>query len=257
MFDNLPRPAIYAHRGASAYAPENTLAAFELAIRQNADAIELDAALCADQQVIVFHDDTVERTTDGQGAVKELPLRAIKELDAGGSFDESFGGEKIPTLDEVFDAVGQDIFINVELKNYASLRDSLPEKVAQLVQKHNLHQRVLFSSFNPIALHRIKNILPDVPIGLLALAGFSGFWARSYPRRWLDVQAIHPDFQDTNHQFIKRKQAQGYRVNTYTVNRPGDIIRLAQWNVDGIITDNPLEARRALETESPPKADKT
>jgi glycerophosphoryl diester phosphodiesterase len=256
MFDTLPRPAIYAHRGASAYAPENTLAAFELAIRQNADAIELDAALCADQQVIVFHDDTVERTTDGQGAVKELSLSAIKELDAGCSFDESFCGEKIPTLDEVFEAVGQEIFINVELKNYSSPRDSLPEEVAKLVQKHNLLQQVLFSSFNPIALHRIKNILPEVPIGLLAIAGFNGFWARSFPRQWLDYQAIHPNYKDATRDFIKRKQGRGCRVNTYTVNHPQDIIRLAQWDVDGIITDDPLEARLALEAESSPKVDK-
>ena len=90
----------------------------------------------------------------------------------------------------------------------------------------------------------------------IALAGFSGFWARAYPRAWLDYQAVHPDFQDATRQFIKHKQGQGYRVNTYTVNHPQDILRLAAWNVDGIITDNPLEARRTLEAESTPKVDK-
>ncbi|HBY09528.1 MAG TPA: glycerophosphodiester phosphodiesterase, partial [Chloroflexi bacterium] len=123
---NLPRPAIFAHRGASAYAPENTLAAFKLAVDQGADAIELDAKLCADGQIIVIHDQTVERTSNGAGKVADLPLSALQELDAGSWFGLEFKGEPIPTLDEVFEAVGQKIFINIELTNYASPRDLLP-----------------------------------------------------------------------------------------------------------------------------------
>jgi len=257
MLESLPRPAIYAHRGASAHAPENTLAAFELAIRQNANAIELDATLCGDQHVIVFHDDTVERTTDGHGAVLDLPLSAIKELDAGSSFDANFRGEKIPTLDEVFETVGHDIYINVELKNFATPFDALPEKVANLVERHSLQNQVLFSSFSPIALTRIKRALPDIPVGMLALPGLIGAWARQYPKRWLDHRAIHPYYEDVTRRFIKRKRERGYWINVYTVNNPQDIARLARWNVDGIITDDPLEARSALETVTPPKVEKT
>ena len=95
MFADLPRPTIFAHRGASAYAPENTLAAFELAVRQQADAIELDATLCADGHVVVFHDLTVDRTTDGSGSIHKLPLSALKEFDAGCAFDIAFRGERI------------------------------------------------------------------------------------------------------------------------------------------------------------------
>jgi glycerophosphoryl diester phosphodiesterase len=107
MYSNLPRPTIFAHRGASAYAPENTLAAFELAIHQKADAIELDVKLSSDDQVVVIHDQTVDRTTNGTGRVNDLPLAALLELDAGSHFDIAYKGESIPTLSQVFETVGR------------------------------------------------------------------------------------------------------------------------------------------------------
>ena len=107
MYQLLPRPTIFAHRGASIYAPENTIAAFELAVEQQADGIELDAKLCADGQIVVFHDQTVDRTSDGSGKVLDLSLAALKELDAGSWFGENFAGQAIPTLEEVFEAVGR------------------------------------------------------------------------------------------------------------------------------------------------------
>ncbi len=161
----LPRRAIVGHRGACAYAPENTLASFELALRQGADAVELDAKLTVDGQVVVIHDQTVDRTTGGHGEVRSLTLAELKKLDAGSHFDIAFQGEPIPTLEEVFEAVGKRTYINVELTNYASITDSLPEKVVDLIKRHQLSGRVFFSSFNPIALYRARRLLPDVPIG--------------------------------------------------------------------------------------------
>ena len=108
------RPLIYAHRGASALAPENTLAAFLLAQRLGADGIELDVMFTADKQLIVIHDDTVDRTTNGHGKVAEMPLAALRELDAGSYFGEAFRGEKLPTLAEVYEALGGKLRINVE-----------------------------------------------------------------------------------------------------------------------------------------------
>jgi glycerophosphoryl diester phosphodiesterase len=250
MFEQLPRPIIFAHRGASAHSPENTLAAFELAIRQGTDGIELDAMLCADGNVVVFHDNTVDRTTDGVGTVKELSLEALKELDAGCSFDEKFCGERIPTLSEVFEAVGNKTIINIELKNYSSPFDSLPQKVAELVRAHNLSRQVFFSSFNPAALRQINKILPEIPIGLLALPGFAGALFRSARGRWIPHQAVHPSLQDTTHRLIKRQHRAGLRVHVYTVNHPQDIAKLKNWDVDGIFTDDPLLARRIIERES-------
>ena len=193
MFNNLPRPTLFAHRGSSMVAPENTLAAFELAVRQGADAIELDAKLSKDGAVMVIHDQTVERTTGAKGRVRQLTLAELRELDAGSFFDASFKGEKIPTLDEVFEAVGKKTYINVELTNYASPTDSLPEKVAEMVLAHGLVGRVFFSSFNPLALIRARGRLPLVPGGLLCIAGQPGAWARGWAGRMAGYQALHPE----------------------------------------------------------------
>lgn len=257
MLEQLPRPTIFAHRGASASAPENTIAAFELAIRQNADAIELDAKLCGDGNVVVFHDDILDRTTDGVGSIKDLPLEALKELDAGSFFDEAFHGERIPTLSEVFEAVGQKTFINVELKNYSSLTDALPDRAAELVKKHAVSHRVLFSSFNPIALRRAKKLLPEVPVGLLTLPGYASKWIVSALGRWIPCQALHPPIKDASQHLIEQHHRRGYRVHVFVVNHPQEISCLYRWGVDGVFTSDPLLARRAIESEAAREASMT
>ncbi len=250
MYKSLPRPTVFAHRGASAHAPENTLAAFELAVAQAAPALELDAKLCADQRVVVIHDQTVDRTTNGSGRVADLPLTALKTLDAGSHFDPAFRGEPIPTLDEVFETVGKKIFINVELTNYASPRDALPEKVAQIVQAHGMEARVLFSSFNPIALRRIHRLLPQAPLGLLATPGWSGIWARSPLGRIVPYTALHPAAGDVTPQMILAQHRRCRRLHAYTVNDPQQMARLFAWGIDGIFSDDPALALEQLSQPS-------
>jgi glycerophosphoryl diester phosphodiesterase len=240
MYQDLPRPTIFAHRGSIAHAPENTLAAFNLAVAQGAPAIELDAKLTADVEIVVFHDQTLERTTDGRGKLREQTLAGLKELDAGVHFSAAYKGEKIPTLTEVFETVGRLIFINVELTNYTSPRDQLPDKAAALVQKFGLEDRVMFSSFNRYALQRVSRLLPEVPRGLLALPGILGAPARSWlGRMGLAYQAIHPAERDATPGLIKKAHQRGYRVHVYTVNRRQEMLRLFQEGVDGIFTDDP------------------
>jgi glycerophosphoryl diester phosphodiesterase len=244
MFSDLPHPTIFAHRGASLYAPENTLAAFNLALRQGADAVELDAKLSGDGQVVVIHDQTVDRTTGMTGKVGSLTLAQLSQLDAGSHFDIAFRGEPIPTLEQVFEEVGQQTFINVELTNYASVTDSLPEKVAALVKRHKLEDRVLFSSFNPIALFRIHRLLPKLPIGLLADTGGSGALARSALGYLLSYQALHPERRDVTPALVQRVHRRNCRINVYTVNQAEDMRRLFDLDVDGIFTDDPVLARK-------------
>src|SRR5262249_7332388 len=159
-------------RGASAHAPENTLAAFELALAENADAIELDVKLSADEQVVVIHDPLVDRTTGSHGRVKNLSLRELRALDAGSFFAQTVRGGKIPLLEEVFEAVGKRTFINVELTNYNTPRDPLVETVCMLVKKCGMQEHVMFSSFFASNLSKARAYLPAVPRGLLALPGF-------------------------------------------------------------------------------------
>ncbi|MBT3338825.1 MAG: glycerophosphodiester phosphodiesterase [Anaerolineae bacterium] len=243
MFKNIPSPTIFAHRGASAHAPENTLAAFELAREQGADAIELDVKLSADGIPVVIHDSTVDRTTNGSGSVSNLSLASLQELDAG-------DGQRIPTLDEVFAAVGQDLYINVELTNYGSPNDALVEKVVEVIEKHALQERILFSSFFAKNLHRAAELLPDTPRGLLALPGLLGLWARIFGFRAKAYQAVHPSIKNVNAKMIARAHQRGKRVHVWTVNTADEMRQLVEWGVDGIFTDDPKLAVEILRGET-------
>ncbi|HSL45587.1 MAG TPA: glycerophosphodiester phosphodiesterase family protein [Anaerolineales bacterium] len=239
MLRSLPQPIIFAHRGASAHAPENTLAAFELALAQNADAIELDVKLSADGHVVVIHDPTVDRTTGSHGRVKDLSLAQLKSLDAGSFFSDKFKGEKIPTLAEVFEAVGIRTFINVELTNYNTPRDQLVESVCKLVEQFGLQERVMFSSFFASNLTKARAYLPRVPRGLLALNGLLGAWARSFGFAFGRYQALHPNLKDVSPQQVQRVHRLKRRIHVWTVNAAEDMRRLFRWDVDAIFTDDP------------------
>jgi glycerophosphoryl diester phosphodiesterase len=248
--ENWPRPLIFAHRGASVHAPENTLAAFELALEQGAQGIELDVKLSGDGEVVVIHDPTVHRTTDGQGRVSELDLDSLRTLDAGSFFSENFSGEKIPTLIEVFETMGKRAFINVELTNYTTRRDGLAEKVCDLVKQFGMQENVLFSSFLPSNLTRTRNLLPDTPRGILALGGWKGWWFRSFGFTFGDYQALHPNLQDMSPRQVARVHRLERKIYVWTVNAAEDMRRLFKWNVDGIITDDPKLAMEILSEET-------
>jgi glycerophosphoryl diester phosphodiesterase len=247
MLESLPRPVIFAHRGASAHAPENTLAAFELALAESADAIELDVKLSADGHVVVIHDGTIDRTTGAHGRVKDLSLADLRTLDSGSFFSEKFKNEKIPTLEEVFEAVAKRTFINVELTNYSTPRDHLVESVCALVKKFGLQNRVMFSSFFALNLSKARGLLPEVPRGLLAFNGLLGAWARSFGFVFGKYQALHPYLKDTTPQQVQRVHRLNRRVHVWTVNAADDMRRLFNWGVDGIFTDDPALAVRVRE----------
>jgi len=246
MFEHFPRLTLFAHRGSSAHAPENTLPAFELALQQGADGVELDAKLTADGHVIVIHDTTVERTTDGKGKVRDFSLAHIRSLDAGSYFSESFRGVKIPTLDEVFETIGKKCVINVELTNYSTPRDQLVEKVCDLVKHHGLQERILFSSFFASNLRKAARLLPEVPRGLLAMPGWLGAWARSFGFMFGEYQALHPHISDASQQQVSRVHKLKRHIHVWTANSAKEIANLRDWGVDGIFTDDPSAAARAL-----------
>lgn len=246
MLEDLQRPVVFAHRGSSQHAPENTLPAFELAVAQGADAVELDVKLSSDGKAMVIHDQTVDRTTNGSGRVNQMTLEALKKLDASFRFKE-FACVGIPTLDEVFESVGKRIFINVELTNYASRNDELVPLVADIVKWHNMQKAVLFSSFLPGNLRKIKLLLPEVPVALLASQGWMGAAARSALFIQLSPAIIHPYLTDVNQRFMDTERKRGRRVHAWTVNDEMDLKRLLALGVDGFFTDDPLNTLRILE----------
>ena len=241
-FDPFPTPLIIAHRGSSLEAPENTMAAFNLAAAQGADAIELDLTRCGSGELVVIHDSTVDRTTNGTGKVGKMPLSAIQSLDAGSYFDARFKGEKVSTLDEVLESVGRKCLVNIELKNFSTPFDSLADQAAACVQRHNLQHRVFFSSFNPFNFRKIKRHLPDSPMGLLTIRGKSGRFARWLYARIGPYDAMHPHFADADSEFIGRAHQRQQPVLPYTVNKKEELEMLYAIGVDGVITDDPALA---------------
>lgn len=241
-----PRPLVIAHRGASAYAPENTLAAFLLALRQGADGVELDVQLSADGEVVVCHDGSVDRTTDGHGLITGLSLAQLKQLDAGAWFGQAFSGERIPTLAEVFESLPGGI-IDVELKPGA-LSSPLPNKVAALITRFNLSERVIVTSFLPHYLSRIHQILPKQAIGLLELRGLAGWLVHTISCAWLNLDYVLPYQAAVNAGFVQAQTRAGRKVISWTVDDPATLRAHRALNLAGVITNDPVKALQALES---------
>ncbi len=231
-------PLVIAHRGASLQAPENTLAAFRLAADLGADAIEMDAKLTADRRVVLHHDVGLERTTNGEGRISSKKLNELKQLDAGVKFNARFQYEQIPTLEEVIEAVGERLLLNIELTNYASPFDSLPEVVIDIVRRYEIQTKVLFSSFSPIALMRARKIAPEIQCGLL-LKKVEPRWLRRMLQIVVAHDAIHPSSDILGQREMRKFCHNHKRVFVWTVNLFPDIVAMLHLGVDGIISDDP------------------
>ena len=227
---------VFGHRGALAHAPQNTLAAFELAAQQGAQGIELDVQLSKDGQLVVIHDYSVDATTDGQGKVAEMTLAQLKQLDAGSWFAPDFAGERIPTLDEVFAAVGDKLLINVEIKASAP---GIESAVADCVRRHKLDSRVLVSSFDAAVLRRCQGVM-SLPLAYLH------FRPSLSATKDLPVAALHPwrDLVDAG--YMRRARELGCHVNVWTVNEAVRACELKALGVKAIITDDPAAILAAL-----------
>ncbi len=228
-------PLVIGHRGASADAPENTLAAFGLALAQGADGVELDVQLAADGALVVMHDGRVDRMTSGSGAVRDLPLAALQEL-------EMAQGQRIPTLDEVLETFGPQLLYNIEVKDFGWRERGTETAVADCIQSHHLEEYVLVSSFNPLALRRLRRCLPPrVPIALIRDAG----WLK-YGYLLADGEADHPHHALVDADYMAWARKRKYQVNVWTVDDPAEAQRLAALGVNGLITNKPGLIRDSL-----------
>lgn len=240
------RTMIIAHRGWSAQAPENTMAAFRLAMEFNVDGIELDVHLSRDGHVVICHDERLDRTTDGSGLIVEHTLAQLKELDAGRWFSEMYAGERIPTLREFFEAVAASAWrglINVELKSGPSLYPGLEQAVADLAREFDLVERVLVSSFNHYALVEMKRIAPEIKTAALYMEGLYEPWKYAQS---IGCHALHPVYVAAQPPIVQGAHQAGMIVNAWTVNDAQVARLLASAGVDGIITDQPDRIREAL-----------
>ena len=236
------RPLVFGHRGASHAAPQNTLAAFRAAAEMGADGVELDVYLTADGVPVVIHDEEVSSTTDGSGYITQMPLAQVKELDAGSTFSPTFAGEPIPMLEEVLAEVGHKLLIDIELK-YSPRQQGLEAAVASLVARIGLQGRLWFSSFHPHTLYAIRQLAPEIPCGLL-------YDPMSFGSRLLGVitphEAIHPQAALVRGGLVRRAHRHHRRVVTWTVDDAPTAHRMAERQVDVIITNEPARLLAAF-----------
>lgn len=244
FFKRRTQPMIIAHRGASADAPENTLSAFQEAIRQRADAIELDVQLTYDKKLIIIHNPTLNKTTTGSGQVATKTLQEIKQLDVGIKFSKRFKGEKIPTLEEVFNTFGKQTNYVVELKFYQFFPGSFAQQVYNTVLEHDLINNTLFLSFDPRLLIQIKKINPNVKICWAFIPVFG--WR---PPKWalnhFDALAIAA--RKAKRGYIERLQALNKPINIWTgLGKSEDYVAEINTQAEFITTNHPAELRREI-----------
>lgn len=234
----------FGHRGAAAHAPENTLASFAEASRLGADGVELDVQLSADKQLVVFHDDQLERVTNGRGALAEHTLAELQSLDAGSWFSPRFAAETIPTLSEVFEALaGTALQVNVELKHGPRMSELVDATLA-VVRDAGARAKVVYSSFDFRALRLLRERDPDAAIGVLFVYGGEEKALQEATR--LSACNIHPPTLSASADLVAQAHAEGRQVWVWTANEASDIDRLVAAGVDAIMSDYPdrVVARR-------------
>lgn len=236
---------IFAHRGVSSVAPENTVAAFAKCLEYGVEWFEFDVGISADASLVVLHDDTVQRTTNGTGAVAHMSFDQLRRLDAGAWFAPEYRFERIPELATVIDFMNTaKLAANLEIKPFEGpeeTREALVEGIAQATKRLNRQGNLLVSSFQPSLLREFKELRPDVSLGYLVDGGglranFQGVLAEAAE---IGCAAIHPDNEHlTDAQVAAMKEA-GFTVNVWTVNTVERAQELRGWGVDGVFSDYP------------------
>lgn len=235
----------FAHRGASAVCPENTMASFTKSLELGATGIETDVQMTKDGQLVLIHDEAINRTTAGEGFVKDMISEEISAQDAGSWFGESFKGEHIPTLGELLELLRErDTILNIELKNGIFMYPGMEEKVINLVRQYGMAERVVLSSFNHYSLVHCKSIAPEIRTGILYMEGLY--------RPWDYASSIGADALHANHfavlpEFIAEAAEHGKDYHPFTVNAPDRMKALIEAGVSGIITDYPDKLAELLD----------
>lgn len=233
----------YAHRGASAVAPENTMPAFIEALNQGADAIECDIQITKDGVPVVIHDDFLHRTTNGFGMVHELSFKEIKKLDAGSWFHKKYAGVTIPSFAEVLEWLKTNqLGINIELKAASDERSKLEEKVIDLLHQYKMKDRSIISSYDLRVLQKLRKLDSKIETAYI-------YFFLSEPWKYAEAVgagALHVFFPLLNEETIQRAKERHIQVIPYTVDEWSDISRIIRMDISGIITNYPNRVRKYL-----------
>lgn len=241
---------IFAHRGSAGTHPENTMAAFEAAVKAGAEGLEIDIHLTKDGVPVVIHDDTVDRTTNGTGRVKDYTLEELKKLDAGSWFNANFEGAVIPTLEEVLHWMSPtSLLLNIELKSGVVRYEGIEQKALDLVRKYDLMERVIFSSFNHYSLVEIKRLEPSADTAILFMEGIYEPW--DYAKR-IGASGLHCFLPVAVPELFQGAAQAGMPVRPFPVNKDEHMAGLIKAGCAAIITDWPdkaMQIRQSLSGE--------
>lgn len=228
----------FAHRGAAGHCPENTMASFRRSLELGATGIETDVQMTKDGQLVLIHDEHLDRTTGVKAWVKDMTLEELKHLDAGSWYGEKYAGEQIPTLQELLDLVKEHdgVILNLELKNGVVLYPGIEDKVIEAVRSYGIEDRLIISSFNHYSLAECKRIAPEIRTGLLYMEGLYEPW--KYAKQ-AGANALHPYMYAVLPEWVAEATKEGIAYHPFTVNEKEDMRRLIAMGVDGIITDYP------------------
>ncbi|WP_235867328.1 glycerophosphodiester phosphodiesterase [Priestia abyssalis] len=239
---------IIAHRGASGYAPEHTIKAYELGIEQGGTYTEIDLQMTKDGTLIALHDETVERTTNGKGLAKQLTLTQIKKLDAGSSFNhlnpkrakKEYEGLQIPTLEEIFQTFGSGHHYYIEVKA-PSQSGEMEEKLVELLKRYDINiNHIYIQSFSKDSLQKLKRLNPSLRLIQLLPSHLSGFITKKQLKMISTyAMGVGPNARLLTSQYVQTVKAAGLDIHPYTVNDIKQMKRLIKWGVDGMFTDYP------------------
>ncbi len=225
-----------AHRGFSGKYPENTLLAFEEALEEGVDGFEFDTHLTRDGEIVIIHDERLDRTTDATGFVRDRTYAELCRVDAGKPFPE-YGFQKIPTLREYFELVkGRDILTNIELKNGIYWYEGMEEKVIAMIREYHLEEQVILSSFNHRSILHCKQLAPEIRCGFLDFSWLADAGEYTATR---GVEYYHPAFFTLDEETVREIHSRGVGINTWTVNEPEEIARMFDLGVEAVIGNWP------------------
>ena len=243
------RTKVWAHRGASGYVPENTLDAFQKAVEMGADGIELDVQMTKDGELVVIHDETIDRVSDGKGWVKDYTYAELKKFNFNKTHPE-YEREEIPTLEQVYLLIKPtNLMINVEIKTGIVFYPEIEERVLELTESLGMSDRVVYSSFNHYTIQKIKKLKPEAETGMLYEDGIVN--AVDYACDILKADALHPaDFNVWYPEFLDQCRKRNRRVHVWTVNDEQQMRTFCEAGVDAIITNYPYIAKSVTDDYS-------
>jgi len=226
-----------AHRGFSGRYPENTMLAFQKALEAGVDGIEFDVHFSKDGELVIIHDELLDRTTDGTGFVQDYTLEELKKLDASAEFAGVYGKNQIPTLEEYFRLIeGKDVLTNIEIKSGVIWYPGIEEKVLETVDRFGRRKDTIISSFNHFSILRMKELAPDMVCGFLEESRIIGPAAYCAEHK---VECWHPLCYDMTEDVVKELRERDIRINAWTVNRREDMEDMLRKGIDGVITNFP------------------